>query len=325
MRYAAWLILSVLTLSAVPATAQDVRVLQDRLQRLESELVQLQRQVYRGGVSSPPSGSIAPAPVTGGGGDSSAFGILLTRVDQLEEQLRGITGRLEQSENRNQQLQRRLDKLVEDMDFRFAQLEKRGPADPAAPGAPVPLAPVPLAPGQSGQVAPPPANAGPGAPPTTLGTIPATALDPNRVAAATPPAAAAAGKLPPGTPQERYNHAVKLLQQGDYAEAEAAFTEFTTAHPNDPLSANAQYWVGETWFARNQFDRSAKAFLAGYQKYPKSAKAPDNLLKLSMSLTNLNQKQEACAVLKQLSTEFPNADAQNKQAAARERTRAGCK
>lgn len=325
MRYAAWIILSVLTLAAVPASAQDVRVLQDRLQRLESELVQLQRQVYRGAAAGPPSGSVAPAPVTSGAGDSSAYGMLLTRVDQLEEQLRGMTGRLEQSENRNQQLQRRLDKLVEDVDFRFAQLEKRGAADPAATGTPAPLAPVPLAPGQSGQLSPPPANAGPGAPPTTLGTIPATAVDPNRVAAVTPPAGAGAGKLPPGTPQERYNHAVKLLQQGDYAEAETAFTEFTAAHPNDPLSANAQYWVGETWFARNQFDRSAKAFLAGYQKYPKSPKAPDNLLKLSMSLTNLNQKQEACAVLKQLSTEFPNADAQNKQAAARERTRAACK
>ncbi len=324
MRYAALIILSVLTVSAAPVAAQDVRVLQDRLQRLESELVQLQRQVYRGGAAAPPSGMVAPAPTTGGGaGDGSAYGILLTRVDQLEEQLRNLTGRLEQSEFRNQQLQRRVDKLVEDVDFRFAQLEKKEAADA---GTPTPLAPVPLAPGQSGPAATPPApgtSAGPGAPPATLGTIPATAMQQQRVAAAPPPASA--GKLPPGTTQERYNYAVKLLQQGDYAAAESAFTEFTTAHPNDPLTANAQYWVGETYFARNQFDRSAKAFLAGYQKYPKSAKAPDNLLKLSMSLTNLNQKQEACAVLKQLSTEFPNADAQNKQAAARERTRAGCK
>ncbi len=322
MRRAAWIVLCLLAVSAVPAAAQDVRVLQDRLQRLESELVQLQRQVYRGAATTPPSGMTQP-PVAGGGGvDSAAYGQLLTRMDQLEEQLRGITGRLEQAENRNQQLQRRLDKLVEDVDFRFGQLEKRsGEAPPAGaavqgagPGSPAPLAP------------PAASNAGPGAPPTTLGTIPAGALDQqSRVAAAPPPAASAAGKLPPGSTQERYNYAVKLLQQGDYADAETAFTEFTTAHPNDPLAANAQYWLGESFFARNQFDRSARAFLAGYQKYPKSAKAPDNLLKLSMSLTNLNQKPEACQVLKQLSTEFPNADAQNKAAAARERTRAGCK
>lgn len=296
--------------AALPAAAQDVRVLQDRIQRLEAELVQLQRQVYRGGTAAPPAGA---AVVTGDQG--SAVGNLLVRLDQLEGQIRDLTGRVEQSEFRNQQTQSRLDKLVEDVDFRLSALEKGGRVEGGA--APPQGSPATGAPQNT---LPPGTTAGPGAPPGFLGQ---PRPQPQQQAALPPPSSQ--GKLPDGTPQERYNYAVKLLQQGDYGDAESALNEFLTAHPKDPLAANAQYWVGETFFVRTQYDRAAQAFLAGYQKYPKSPKAPDSLLKLAMSLTNLNQKKEACAVLQQLSTEFPSADASVKQGATRERQRAGCR
>jgi tol-pal system protein YbgF len=291
--------------TALPAAAQDVRVLQDRVQRLEAELVQLQRQIYRGGVAT-------PAPTTSVGDQGSVVGNLLVRLDEIEGQIRNLTGRVERMEYQNQQTQARLDKLVEDVDFRLSALEKGAPqsgTQQRGSTTPPPSAPA-QASGQSGTL-PPGWVTGPGPAPTPQ----------QQAAAPTTPK----GKLPPGTPQERYNYAVKLLQQGDYGEAESALNEFIAAHPRDPLAANAQFWVGETFFVRTQYDRAAQAFLAVYQKYPKSQKAPESLLKLATSLSNLNQKQEACAVLQQLATEYPSAEASVKQGAARERQRAGCR
>lgn len=300
-----------LAATAVPAAAQDVRVLQDRMQRLEAELVQLQRQVYRGGAGGAP----APGATAVVGDQGSVVGNLLVRLDEIEGQIRSLTGRVEQMEFRNQQTQSRLDKLVEDVDFRLGALERGGATQPAPQRGEAPPPPrAPQTAAQQPSALPPGWVAGPG---------PAQTPPPQQQAAA--PAPSPKAKLPQGTPQERYNYAVKLLQQGDYGEAEVALNEFLTAHPKDPLAANAQFWVGETFFVRTQYDRAAQAFLAGYQKYPKSQKAPESLLKLSMSLTNLNQKQEACAVLQQLATEYPSADASVKQGATRERQRAGCR
>lgn len=107
--------------------------------------------------------------------------------------------------------------------------------------------------------------------------------------------------------------------QSDYADAEGAFREFVSAHGQDPLAGNAQYWLGETHYVRQQYEPAAAAFLQGYQTYPKGAKASDSLLKLGMSLAALKKTAEACAALGQLGKEFPNAPPHVKDAAVRER------
>ena len=111
--------------------------------------------------------------------------------------------------------------------------------------------------------------------------------------------------LPSGSATEQYNHAFGLMKQADYPAAEAAFKDFVEAHPNDPMAGNAQYWLGETYYARGKYMEAASAFAEGYKRYPKSAKAPDELLKLGMSLARANQKQNACVALAQLDQEFP--------------------
>src|SRR3546814_19535879 len=50
------------------------------------------------------------------------------------------------------------------------------------------------------------------------------------------------------------------------------------------------YWLGETYYVRQRYQDAAVAFLEGYQKYPKSPKAADNLLKLGMALGPVGQK-----------------------------------
>ena len=75
---------------------------------------------------------------------------------------------------------------------------------------------------------------------------------------------------------------------------------------------------------RGLFRAAAGAFLKGYQTYTKSAKAPENLLKLAMSLQRLGQKDAACSSYSELTTKFPTAPAHVKATAQNERQRAGC-
>ncbi len=135
---------------------------------------------------------------------------------------------------------------------------------------------------------------------------------------------AAAGAFAGGSAAEQYNHAFGLLKQADYPAAEAALKAFVEQHPKDPMAGNAQYWLGETYYTRNRFLEAASAFAEGYKRYPKSAKAADDLLKLAMSLGRANQKQNACVALAQLDHDFPKPGAAVKDHAEAEKQRLGC-
>jgi tol-pal system protein YbgF len=128
----------------------------------------------------------------------------------------------------------------------------------------------------------------------------------------------------PGGARQMYETAYNHLLQQDYGAAEAGFEDFLKRYPRDALSANAQYWLGESHFVRGQYKQSAAAFLKGYQTYGRSSKAPDSLLKLAMSLERLGQKDAACSSYAELSTKFPNAPTQIRNRALSERQRIGC-
>jgi tol-pal system protein YbgF len=345
-----------LPVSLPSAWAQDAQTI-DRINRLERDLQTLQRQVYRGGTppASPSSGGGGSLTETSGDG-SSAANRLNSRIDELENQIRQMTGRFEEVEFASSQANRRIDKLVEDVDFRLNQLERggqpqgqqtapqTGSVEQVKPNAQQQGLPTATT-NQPANVARGSTSATPGQAPSregVLGSVPvdaqgrplpagaagsAPAANSNQqTARATAPAAASGkGKLPAGTPQERYNYAYKLLVQSDYADAESAFREFLGAHAQDALAGNAQYWLGETYYVRGQYEPAAQAFLQGYQGYPKSAKAPDSLLKLGMSLSAMKKNPEACAALGQLGKEFASAPPHVKDAAVRERTKIGCK
>jgi tol-pal system protein YbgF len=147
------------------------------------------------------------------------------------------------------------------------------------------------------------------------------AQPPPRVAAVPPPGSPAEGDV---APKQLYEQAYGHLLQRDYGAAEAAFDDFLKRHPNDPLAGNAQYWLGETYYVRGQYRAAAGAFLKGYQTYGKSAKAPESLLKLAMSLQRLGQKEAACTSFGELAVKFPNAPAHVKTTAQTERQKGGC-
>lgn len=310
---AAALLATALALAPLPAGAQsDTRALVERLDRIERDMNLLQRQVYRGGSGGAP---MAPS-------DPSQELNFQLRMDQLETQMRTLTGQQEETNYQLDQLRRRLDKLVSDIDYRLSALEKGG-VPPGAASAQTAQGTPPAPPGGE-----PPHGAGDmtRAPSTggVLGTLPVPAPGAAQAAqqqAARPPVT---GTLPSGTPQEQYNYAFGLLRQADYAGAEVALKQFLQRYPNDPLAGNAQYWLGETYYVRKDYNSAAIAFAEGYRKYPNGGKGPDSLLKLGMSLAEVGQKPQACQALGQLEREFPKASANISERAKVERQRLEC-
>ncbi len=328
-----------MTLPNTAARAQD-RALQDRLERLERDLSMLQRQVYRGG----------PSPVVGAGSAGAVDTEL--RMDRLEAQMRELTGRVEDAVNGVQQLQRRLEQINSDIDVRFSQgqgqaqgpprnpalsahasagtdppegqFAMRGPSpagnparsklatDPMPPGTLVP--PPPARPGGAGTLTPP------SSPPGAMQSVPET-LNVATVGNFRPPSA---GELPAGSASEQYNTAFGLLKQADYPAAEEALKTFVAQHPKDALAGSAQYWLGETYYARGRYAEAASIFAEGYKNYPKGTKAADDLLKLGMSLARANQKQNACVAFAQLDHDFPNPGSSIKEHSGAEKKRLGC-
>lgn len=330
-----------------PAAAQsyDFRSLIERVERLQRDVDVLQRQLATGQSA---AGQRAPAPLTGpapGGPPPASSYIAQTdqRLAALEQQARELTGKIEELGYNLRQMSQRLDKLVGDVDYRLSQLERGG-----STGGPPPAASAPPAGAQA--AASPPPSAPPQQPSPILGTpgqgrfqmvppqpsaSPAVPGPPPRAATGAPPppppapAAAPAPVLPAGPPERQYEHAYSLLvkaqrEQTDFGPPEQAFRAFVAAHGSHRLAGNAQYWLGETFYVRQDYQQAAAAFGEGARAFPNSDKAPDTWLKLGISLGKLNRKREACGALAEMARRYPAASASVKQVAARERQSLGC-
>jgi tol-pal system protein YbgF len=239
------------------------------------------------------------------------------RLARIEEELRQLTGRLEQLEFGQRALEGRIDQLVRDLDQRLLALEGGGGAAAAQRAGPTTRQA--LAPRDEAQ----PETGSPAAGDRTLGVVPQSALlglprpDPETIA---PPPEAS--NLPP---QQQYDAAMQLLRGGDYAGAEGGLQLFLDLNAEHALAPNAAYWLAETHYVRKNYAAAAAAFARNYRLYGKDdAKAPDNLLKLGMSLQGLQETEKACRTYAELAKEFPNAPAHIQQALAREQQRAAC-
>ena len=131
--------------------------------------------------------------------------------------------------------------------------------------------------------------------------------------------------LPADSPEKQYEFATSFLKVGDYNTAERALKEFVQTNPNHQLAGNAQYWFAETFRIRQLYVDAASAYLEGYQKYPKSEKAPDNLLKLGVSLVQIGEKDQGCKMIISLEKEYPKAAQSILQKAKYEEKKFECK
>jgi tol-pal system protein YbgF len=210
--------------------------------------------------------------------------------------------------------------------------------NPAAPGVPrtlgavssimapeqTPIAVEP-APAPGGRVAGAPLDLGsmataaspaPRAPPTTVSSL------------GPPPHAPTAGygvTAPPSqSPRDTYDLGYGYLLHKDYALAEDTFRDFLKRYPSDRLAAEAQYWLGESMFQRQNYRDAADAFLALSKKFETGAKAPDSLLRLGQSLAALNEKELACATFGEVTRKYPRASLTVKQVVEREQKRVRC-
>ena len=281
------------------------------------------------------------------------------RIGQLEERIRILTGQIEQLSFQMRELQDQMRRMQEDNEYRFQQLEGGNPqkrSDIAPSGAPGSTAPGLAGDGtpQSGSLVAPgggfatlPADgsgdgawdqsggyeAGSGLPSDGpidlselargLDTVPGTqdvtpgpevATDDDQIA----------GIIGTGDPRADYDQAYSMAVNGDYAGAERGFRTFLETYPDDALTANAQYWLGESLLAQQNFREAADAFLKTYTDHPNNSKSPDSLLKLGVSLRGLGERDAACATFSELLTKYPNAAPAVLTQARDERRRAQC-
>ena len=131
--------------------------------------------------------------------------------------------------------------------------------------------------------------------------------------------------LPDETPEKQYEFATSFLKVGDYNTAERAFREFVITNSNHELAGSAQYWYAETFRIRQLYTDAASAYLEGYQKYPKSNKAPINLLKLGVSLVQIGEKDQGCLMISGVKEQYPQANQSVLQKAKYEEKKFECK
>ena len=130
--------------------------------------------------------------------------------------------------------------------------------------------------------------------------------------------------LPNKSPREQYDFAVSFIKIGDYETAEFALREFIDKNKSNELAGSAQYWYGETFRVRQLYQDAAAAYLDGYQNYPKSKKAPINLLKLGSTLVQLGEKDQGCLMIQGVKKQYPKASKSVLQKAEYEKKKFKC-
>ena len=302
---------ALLCVSMHDAYAQSSRELSNRLHRLENEVETLSRAMYRGETpAAPSSGSSLSS------GPQAAD--MEIRLQQLEKQIRDLTGRVEEQSYATRQVKEALDKMSADLELRLGDLERNGSGSINNNGSfsnqsesstinnnvPYTAKPIKKNPGDIEIYSGSNTDSG-----RTLGTI----SDNGGVAA-----------VKDDSPAALYENAFSSLKSGNYTSAEREFEQFLSRYKDHPLAGNAKYWLGETFYVRGDFDRAARIFAEGYQQYPESNKSADNLLKLGLSLASVGNTKDACIALKQLEKTQANGLGPVMRRAEQEISRLGC-
>ena len=143
------------------------------------------------------------------------------------------------------------------------------------------------------------------APADTAAKEPATAATQTAVAKPTAAQDAAA------TAQRDYEDAWKWLRKKDdrgaidYSGAIEQFKKFLEKHPDSNLADNAQYWIGESYYALQNFDQAIVEFDLVRKDYPKSDKVPAAWLKIGYSFAELGNRVDARLFLQEVINRFP--------------------
>ncbi|MHC5305853.1 tol-pal system protein YbgF [Bartonella sp. LJL80] len=104
--------------------------------------------------------------------------------------------------------------------------------------------------------------------------------------------------------KELYDIGYRNILAGDYRAAESVFRAFQERYPSDPLIADASFWLGEALFGQNRYREAAQAYIDVQRNYKDSPRGPENLLKLGMSMSHLDEQKVACATFAEVTKRY---------------------
>jgi TolA-binding protein len=259
--------------SAALAQRQAPPTPEQRLDRLEKQVQQVQRQVF-------PKGR--PADTAGFSDDPAATQSsvlsLDQRLDALEKQMADLVRQSEENGNHLRTLESGIGQLKNDEDQRITAIEQRLAQAAAAPPvgtsetAPVQPAPPPSRPRASGhataEIASPPAS-------ETASAGPVGATDPG---------------------EDAYTQGFHQWEAGQYDQAIGTLKAFVAAYPRHRRVSYANNLIGRSLLSKGQTREAAAAFLSNYRGNPGGERAADSLYYLGQATIQLGQPQQACRV-----------------------------
>ena len=314
-------LLLILSPQFVFAQEEKIDAIADQLQIITQDLKTLEKAVYK------------TADITNSSLSNSSDGLneeILTRhllkLNEIEEEFRKLTNRFEEVNFKLDKLSSRVTKIQSDAQLRFSDLEAGKVTDPTKLQSPNEV---------QGEQKTTQAKLPGTDKPQDFGSAPAYNMNSDQKVQATQSVESTASVvaeerrpatslLPDKTPKEQYDFALSFMKVGDYETAELALREFIDKNKTDELAGSAQYWYGETFRIRQLYSDAATAYLDGYQNYPKSEKAPENLLKLGTTMVELGEKDQGCKMIVGLKKQYPKASQSVLQKAQYEQKRFKC-
>jgi tol-pal system protein YbgF len=111
------------------------------------------------------------------------------------------------------------------------------------------------------------------------------------------------------TEQAAYDSALNVFKAGDYKNAATALDAFVKQYPQSGYAANAQYWLGNAFYAQRDCKNAITAQQAVVKNYPDSPKAADAMLNMASCYTELKDRPKALKTLQTLVATYPDSSA----------------
>ena len=281
----------------------------DQIQVLTNDLKTLEKAVYK-------KSDITSSSIDSSGLNEDVLTKHLLKLNEIEDQFRELTNKFEEINFKLDRLSSRVTKIQSDNQLRFSDLENSNTEITTKKTKKAKKLP--------GSSQPADLGANPGYSVSNLPEKQVTNSVESAQTVITEEPEKRDSLLPNKPPKEQYEFAVSFMKIGDYETAEFALQEFIEKNKDHDLAGNAQYWYGETFRIRQLYSDAATAYLDGYQNYPKSKKAPDNLLKLGITMVQLGEKDQGCKMISGVKKEYPKASKSVLQKAQYEQKKFKC-
>ncbi len=110
----------------------------------------------------------------------------------------------------------------------------------------------------------------------------------------------------PATEAALYAAAKGMFDKGEMETARSMFTQFLDKYGKSPNADNAQFWIGETYYRENWFEKAILEYQEVIESYPKGNKVPSALLKQGFAFLKLGNRLNCQILLKDIIERFPN-------------------